>query len=394
MMKGIEFAEVRDAIARAFNADEFDMFLYERLNFDRSLNIPDGAFQLVVTKVLKQFEKEGRDPYLIAEVAAVRPLKADVQEVYQKYALSLIGANWQDKIQAEQQKALERYGLVPEVDFQRSGRSQFPSPVPATFEGFQKRVRQILPLVDPRAWVAQLIKNEQRVCQIEVNDVPMGTGFLVGPDAVLTNYHVLKDEIRGESAGKRIKCRFDFRTMANGIPSAGTLVDLPENWAEWHLDSSPPLTDAAEQAGDPLPTAEQLDHALIRLNRRAGDEPIYEKGPVRGWVQVPEGAPPLTTRMPIMILQHPNAQPVKLAFDTESVLSVNANRTRVRYATNTENGASGSPCFSVDWGLVALHHYGETTQKPATYNQGIPIDAVRARLATAGKANALGGESP
>ncbi len=388
MMKGIEFAEVRDAIAHAFNADEFDMFLYERLNFDRALNVPDGPFRLVVTNVLKQFEYEGRDPYLIAEVASVRPLKAEVQEVYQKYALSLIGANWQEKVDAEQQKALERYGLVPQVDFQRSGRSQFPSPVPATFDGFQKRVRQVLQLLDPRAWVAQLIKNEQRVCQIEVNDVPMGTGFLVGTDAVLTNFHVLRDQIESKAAGRRIKCRFDFRTMTNGIPSAGTLVDLPEKWSDWHVDSSPPLPDAAEQAGKPMPTVEQLDHALIRLKREFGNEPIYDKGPVRGWVQIPEGSPPLTPEMPIMILQHPDAQPIKLAFDTESVISVNENRTRVRYATNTENGASGSPCFNVDWGLVALHHYGEPDRNPAAYNQGIPIDAVRARLARVGKAGA------
>jgi V8-like Glu-specific endopeptidase len=394
MMKGIEFAEVRDAIARAFNSDEFDMFLYERLNFDRPLNVPDGSFRVVVTNVLKQFENEGRDPYLIAEVAAVRPLKAEVQEVYQKYALSLIGANWQEKIEVEKQKALERYGLMPGVDLQRSGKSQFPSPVSATHEGFQKRVRQILPLIDPRAWVAQLIKNEQRVCQIEVNDVPLGTGFLVGPDAVLTNHHVLKDQIQSKSAGKRIKCRFDYRTMTNGIPSSGTLVDLAEKWSEWHLDSSPPISDAAEQAGSPPPTADQLDHALIRLDHSFGDQPIFDKGPVRGWVQVPVTAPLLTTQMPIMILQHPNAQPVKLAFDTESVISVNQNRTRVRYATNTENGASGSPCFSVDWGLVALHHYGEPNQKVAAYNQGIPIDAVHARLARVGAIGALGGVAP
>jgi hypothetical protein len=62
MMKGVEFAEVRDAIAHAFIADEFDMFLYERLNFDRSLNIPDGAFRVVVTNVLGS-GKAGRVRY-------------------------------------------------------------------------------------------------------------------------------------------------------------------------------------------------------------------------------------------------------------------------------------------------------------------------------------------
>ena len=58
MMKGIEFAEVRDAIVRAFSADEFDMFLYEKLDFDRPDYVADGPFRLVVTNVLKYFENE------------------------------------------------------------------------------------------------------------------------------------------------------------------------------------------------------------------------------------------------------------------------------------------------------------------------------------------------
>jgi hypothetical protein len=91
MMTGLQFTEVRDAIARAFGADEFDMFLYERLNFNRPDYVADGPFKLVVTNVLKHFEREGLDPYLIAEVAAARPKKADVQEVYRKYARALIG---------------------------------------------------------------------------------------------------------------------------------------------------------------------------------------------------------------------------------------------------------------------------------------------------------------
>jgi V8-like Glu-specific endopeptidase len=73
---------------------------------------------------------------------------------------------------------------------------------------------------------------------------------------------------------------------------------------------------------------------------------------------------------------------------------VNANRTRVRYATNTEDGSSGSPCFNATWGLIALHHFGEPNVKPATYNQGVPIDVIRDRLARVGRADALGDELP
>src|SRR6188472_1220128 len=116
MMKGIEFAEVRDAVARAFGPDDFDMFLYEKLDFDRPAEVADGPFKKVVTDVVRKFEQEGRDPYLIAEVAAARPFKADVQEVYRKYARGLIESAYGERVEAEKLKALERYGLAPTVD--------------------------------------------------------------------------------------------------------------------------------------------------------------------------------------------------------------------------------------------------------------------------------------
>src|SRR5262249_48368662 len=53
------------------------------------------------------------------------------------------------------------------------------------------------------------------------------------------------------------------------------------------------------------------------------------------------------------------------------------NRTRVRYTTNTEMGSSGSPCFDAEWGLLALHHSGDTNYKrSAEWNEGVPIDAI------------------
>src|SRR6267154_1881617 len=117
-MKGIEFAEVRDAIARCFNADEFDMFLYERLDFDRATEVADGPFKKVVTDVLKRFEEEGKDPFLVAEVAAARPLKSEMQAVYRKYAKALVGEAIQGTVESERLKAMERYGLAPAVDLQ------------------------------------------------------------------------------------------------------------------------------------------------------------------------------------------------------------------------------------------------------------------------------------
>src|SRR5262249_17145068 len=118
----------------------------------------------------------------------------------------------------------------------------------------------------------------------------------------------------------------------------------------------------------------------------------------RGWVRVPDAAPPFKERMPVLIAQHPDGQPLKLAADTDAVdrkagLWVNANGTRIRYATTTEGGPSGSPCFDFDWNLIALHHYGDPAQHhPAGWNQGVPIGMVRSRLQRIGKADALGGD--
>ena len=55
------------------------------------------------------------------------------------------------------------------------------------------------------------------------------------------------------------------------------------------------------------------------------------------------------------------------------------------YETDTDQGSSGSPVFSDNWELVALHHYGEPyLQKmddqgraiPTNVNEGVRISAI------------------
>jgi V8-like Glu-specific endopeptidase len=392
-MKGIEQAEIRDAITNAFSPDEFDMFLFEKLDYDRELEVGDGGFKKVADAVVKQFVKEGRDPYLIAAVAAVRPLKADVQQVYQRYARGLLSEAWTNQVEAQQLAVLEKYGLAPTVELQLAGKA-LSGQLQISSDGFQKQIKQALPLVDGFVWATQLLKQIRRVCRIEVDQTPLGTGFLVGPDAVLTNHHVLRSAIAAKLSGKSVQCLFELWKRPDGMDSEGVRVGALGAFDDWHVDSSPGLPSPAEDAGAPPPSTDQLDHAIFRLERRFGEEPIFPGGPVRGWVRVPATAPTLAPEGPVTILQHPGAQPIKIAFDFQSILTVNENRTRVRYATNTDNGSSGSPCFDASWGLLALHHFGDPAHKPPAYNQGIPIDAIRARLTRQSKDSVLGGDSP
>ena len=67
--------------------------------------------------------------------------------------------------------------------------------------------------------------------------------------------------------------------------------------------------------------------------------------------------------------------------DTKAVLKTpELGALRIRYATNTEGGSSGSPVFTLEWGLAALHHYGDPVYAHPKWNQGVPIDLIRARI--------------
>jgi hypothetical protein len=142
---------------------------------------------------------------------------------------------------------------------------------------------------------------------------------------------------------------------------------------DWNVDSSRySQAEADNQPDRELPTPDELDYALARLARPLGNEPVDRNAglgaPRRGWIAFPEVQPPLEADMPLLIAQHPDGSPLKLALDTQGVLGFNGNATRIRYATNTDRGSSGSPCFNMDWTLVALHHMGD----PASSSKPLP----------------------
>jgi trypsin-like peptidase/effector-associated domain 1 (EAD1)-containing protein len=400
-MRGVEFAEVRDTIARVFNADEFDMFLFERLDFDRPVHVADGPFKTVVWNVLRAAEMQGWEANLIAEVAGVRPGRPDVQEMYQKYAAALVGEARRSKVDEAVRQGLEKFGLGPKANLQRAGKSETPAPASTSSAGFERTIKERLGFADAELWRNQMFKFEGRVCRVELGGKGTGTGFLVGPDVVLTNYHVMKPVMDGAVAAANVRFRFDYRKLANGLESSGPLVELFDpDPKKWLIDQSE--YSAAEAAGvtpdNPPPKETELDYALVRLKRPLGQDPIdpnAAESPKRGWIELPAAPQPIAEHMAMIILQHPKSDPLKLALDTDAVLKVYDHGLRVRYATNTEEGSSGSPCFDFKWNLIALHHYGDPDYNhPANYNQGIPIGRVRTLLTARGKAAHLGGVSP
>jgi hypothetical protein len=358
VMKGIEFDEFQKALIDAFDQQELARMVRVRLNERLSDIVEAGPTKHVVFQLLEWVEREGIEAELAHAAYLERPRNDKVRIIYGKF------------------------GLSPNVVVQKSGQAVPAAPVQATAAALEALVRPRLKLVDLGVWREQLARIEGQVCRIEFNGNPRGTGFLVGADLVLTNYHVLEKLISGELPAGAVGCRFDYKVLVDGSRAEGALVQLHPT--EWLADQSRfSRAEGENQPDRELPTIDELDFALVRVARAIGNEPVGKNtsgASPRGYIATTATQPPLEKDMPLLIAQHPNGSPLKLALDTQGVIKVNENGTRVRYATNTEHGSSGSPCFNIDWTLVALHHMGDPAWLNPQFNEGVPVGMIRTRL--------------
>jgi V8-like Glu-specific endopeptidase len=210
---------------------------------------------------------------------------------------------------------------------------------------------------DVREWLNTLDQLTRVVCRIE-SPTGYGTGFLVGSDVILTNDHVASGP-DGRSGfwdrpdrAREVTIRFDYVQTAEGI-AEGKGYRLAKDYG---VLRSP---------------VDQLDFALLRLDSREGrpgDQVI--NGRPRGFVR------PVNHRFedsePLLILQHPQAKPMKLAFGSVTQRK-QWEPNRITYTVNTEPGSSGSPCLTQKLNVGALHHYGLERQ-----NRGVLMSALLA----------------
>jgi V8-like Glu-specific endopeptidase len=204
----------------------------------------------------------------------------------------------------------------------------------------------------PIAFVTQALRASRPVAYIEVRDGRTrwsGTGFLVSPELLLTNAHVLP---RQEVLANAI-FRFNYEDDEHG---------LPRDVSEFNsLKNGIFLTNTGH------------DYALLELAGRPGD--------LWGWLTLTEMAPAVGDR--VNIIQHPAGQPKQIAFQSNLVQYVDGSV--VQYVTATLPGSSGSPVFTDDWRVCAIHHAGGALPEPATgnhhfRNEGIRISQILADL--------------
>jgi hypothetical protein len=254
----------------------------------------------------------------------------------------------------------------PALDVQKGGVRVGGASENAAAPGLQRYVRKSLGDVDMLVWIARGLQESKRVCRIEKDRNALGTGFLVGRDLVLTNWHVVKHALPGNNTDD-LACRFDFAVDPGGGIKTGEEIDVvPSGILAFSPCSTAELTATPDV---PPPSANQLDYALLRLSSPAGAS--------RGWMDMKRDA------------QHPAAAPLKLAMDTEAVIGEQFGGLRLRYRTNTDHGSSGAPCLAMDWSLVALHHLGDPALGPPVFNQGVPIGLIRDSIIAGGHGDLL-----
>jgi hypothetical protein len=229
-------------------------------------------------------------------------------------------------------------------------------------------------LEDPRAMVQAIVDATRRTAMIEIGGLPKGTGFLVGPDLLLTAAHVIDPKVWPPDPRPEVVARFDYGLQTGRSPAEN---GVPVPVVDFVTASLPTDGEVSGRSVDWEAPADRLDFALLRLGS-AVPSPEGADG------TQPRGSYALDTteydfgRSPLLfIVQHPLGQFQRVTW-IRSAPTQNAGRTRIRYGGNTLAGSSGSPVIDIRGRLVALHHYSERGS-----NQGVPLCAIAGAISKA-----------
>ncbi|AZC38712.1 DNA/RNA non-specific endonuclease [Pseudomonas chlororaphis] len=173
--------------------------------------------------------------------------------------------------------------------------------------------------------VARLVNAPQPGTVVE----GFATGFLVSPNLLLTNQHVFPRDVDAVDCA----ANFLYERLERGINEGSYFNLLPDQFyfADEALDFCLVAISPQGTRGEAL-----ADYGCIRLIEATGKT-------LRG--------------RPMNIIQHPEGGPRQYATTHNRLLDI-LDQGFLHYETDTAEGASGSPVFSDNWELIALHHCG------------------------------------
>lgn len=157
------------------------------------------------------------------------------------------------------------------------------------------------------------------VVRITIPKQGYGTGFMVGPDLIMTNHHVIENASQASGAEFAFFYELDIAGHKRDEVIVGAAAD------------------------GLLHTDPQLDFSLIRLQSPPDFGPPLALKPAR-----------VEQNQRVAIIQHPGGFYKKISLQNNFV--AHADDRLIQYYTSTEAGSSGSPVFNDEFEVVGLHH--------------------------------------
>ncbi len=344
MLTADQMRELHQALFLSFSPDQFRSLLESRLGvrLDRISAASDMPAQTY--EVIQVAERAGWTADLVRAAYLSRPEHTKLASLY------------------------AALGLSAQVDFQGSG-----GPTPLATAGVSPAAGSASEgSLENQTFLRQLEELSARVCRVEVSGSTQSTGFLVGPGVVVTFSYGFENR---KKLPKRIGCRFDSRTLADGTVADGVYVEAARDWL---IDVSP---------------HDELGYALLRLKQPVGNAPVGRDrgGPVRGWLTLPDQSPNLVVGSMLIMPFYAEYSSQTLAINSSGVIGLAADRKHVRYQINSRSGSAGAPCLTADFNVFAIH---QSAYRDSAECEGVLAHAVRERLVANGHSAALGGPPP
>ena len=185
----------------------------------------------------------------------------------------------------------------------------------------------------PYNFLTKGAQSGRAVCKITASGIDFsgrsgrwfGSGFLVGPNLLLTNNHVVNSIAVAENA----HAIFDYLEASDGAVHEGASFRL-----------------APDKLFVTSPAVGGLDYTFVAI---AGEIPKEY-----GQIKMRRDVFTVAKNDRANIIHHPNGDPKEVSLQDNHALDFEPSF--MHYTSDTEGGSSGSPVFDNEWQLIALHH--------------------------------------